>query len=56
MNGIGLAGARALATSPHLNQIQRLVLWANPIDERGIRELRARFHLRVFTDSEWPSC
>lgn len=46
-NRIGTDGAESLAASPHLDGIKALLLYQNPVGDRGIKALRHRFGDRV---------
>lgn len=46
-NRIGPGGAEALAVSPHLAGIKALLLYSNPVGDRGAATLRLRFGDRV---------
>lgn len=46
-NRIGATGAESLASSPHLDGIKVLLLYQNPVGDRGTAALRRRFGERV---------
>ncbi len=45
-NAIGESGARSLAASPHLSQLERLDLWNTGVGDRGLEAIVASLYLR----------